>query len=117
MTTLIEKKELLKIINENKDKHREVFLEAIDGYRTEAIKRLERMIEKIKKGKTIDQFLRLPVPTDNTPEYKRVIKMIELDNRDEIMLTEEEFAQYVMDDWSWKREWIATASNYTSNAV
>jgi len=117
MNTVIGKEKLMEIIQENRDKHRSVFLEAIDGYRLEAIKRLERMIEKIKKGKTIDQYLRLPVPTDNTNDYDRVLKMMELDTRDEINLNEEEFAQYVLDDWSWKREWIATASNYTSNAL
>lgn len=117
MNSVVDKKKLMGIIQENRDKHREIFLEAIEGYRAEAVKRLERMIEKLKRGKTIEGYLHLPVPTDHTGDYDRVLKMMELDTREEIGLGEEEFAQYVMDDWSWKREWIATASNYTSNAV
>jgi len=72
------------------------------------------MIVRLKKGKTVDQYINLPVPVDHTLEYDRVIKMIELDTREEITLNENEFAQFVMDDWQWKREWVGTVSNYTS---
>jgi hypothetical protein len=115
MNTVISKEKLMSIVKDNRDKHRKVFLEAIEGYRKEAINLLEKMIEKLKKGKTVNQYINLPVPEDHTPEYDRVIKMIELDTRGEITLGEEEFAQYVMDDWRWKREWVGTVSNYTSS--
>jgi hypothetical protein len=114
MKSVISKVELLDVIKGNKDKHRDIFLKAIIGYREEALRLLEKMIEKLKSGKTIDQFINLPVPVDHTPEYNRAIKMIEMDVRGEIELEEEEFAQFVMDDWQWKREWIGTVSNYTA---
>ena len=117
MNTVIGKQDLLEIIKENKGKHRDIFLKAIDGYRSEAVNLLERMIIKLKKGKTVDQFINLPVPVDHTLEYDRIIRMIELDTRNEITLGENEFAQYVMDDWQWKREWVGTVSNYTAAAT
>jgi len=116
MNTVIGKIKLLTIINENKGNHRAIFLKAIDGYRKEAINILERMINRLENGKTVDQYINLPLPVDHTREYDRVIKMIKLDTRSEITLVEEEFAQYVMDDWTWKREWVGTVSNYTAIA-
>jgi len=108
MNTKISKEKLLKVIKENRDKHRSIFLEAIEGYQKEA------KINKLKEGKTIDQYINLPIPVDHTPEYNRVIRMIEMDVRINIELGENEFAQYVMDDWQWKREWVGTVSNYTA---
>jgi hypothetical protein len=35
-----------------------------------------------------------------------------METREEIELTEQEFAQYVMDDWSWKGQFTATNSAY-----
>jgi len=115
MKSIINKTKLLAVIEENKSKHRSIFLEAINGYKKETIKLLEEMIEKLKAGKTIDHYIKLPVPVDHTPEYNRAIRMIEMDVREEIELGDEEFTQFVMDDWKWKREWIGTVSNYTAN--
>jgi ABC-type phosphate transport system substrate-binding protein len=114
MKTLINKLILLSKIQENKNNHRQIFEEAIKKYREAAIKLLDKKIELLKKNKMPNLFIQLPLPTDHTCDYDRTIKMINMDTRIEIELTEEEFAKYVLDDWQWKREWISTASNYVN---
>lgn len=37
---------------------------------------------------------------------------MEMETRSQIELTEEEFAQYVMDDWRWKGQFAATTASY-----
>jgi hypothetical protein len=108
-----EKKIILEKMKNNRDKHREVFLKAIDGFREEAVSLLEKGITNLKKGKSVDLTIYLPEPQDHTRDYNRIIGMIEMDERDVVELTEGEFSQYILDDWRWKREWVETVSNYT----
>lgn len=112
MKTRILKEELLEVIEENMSTHRDIFLKAIDGYKKEAINQLEEMLERVKKGNTISGYWNLIVPEDHTPEYERTIKMIEFDTRDEIELNENEFSQFVMDNWAWKKDWSASNTLY-----
>jgi hypothetical protein len=57
-------------------------------------------------------YISLPMPEDHTDDYERAIKMLDLDVREDIELTEQEFAQYVLDDWGWKDQWTTTNSAY-----
>lgn len=114
MHSIIKRDKLLEELKKNREEHTSIFLEAVEGYRKEALELLEENIEMVKAGKIINLQIMLPVPEDHTIDYDRVIKMIELDVRDEIELEEFEFSQYVMDDWAWKRQWVETVSNYAS---
>lgn len=117
MKTIVNRDKLLDIIRENKEKHRAVFLQAIDGYRKEATQILESRIEDLKNRKKTSLYVNLPEPEDHTTGYDRIIRMVEMDERDSIELGEREFAQYVMDDWEWKQQWVDTVSNYVALAT
>lgn len=111
----VKRDELLKHLEENRTKHRTIFEEAQEGFRTEVIRLLDERLAAAKSGKGIDLRILLPEPQDHTKDYDRVILMVKMSVEDEQELTHAEFQQYVMDDWSWKREFVATASNYTSS--
>jgi hypothetical protein len=111
MKPIVKRSELLEILKKNREAHHEVFLKAVEGYQAEALKRLQAKIKAIKANKLVKMFISLPIPEDKTNDYDRVIKMMEMDTRSEIELTEQEFACYVMDSWDWKQQW--TTSNYT----
>jgi len=113
MKPSVKKQELLDIIKKNRDAHHDIFMKACEGFQKEMLKRLAQKMKIIRAGKMVDSFVGLPIPEDHTRDYNRVIRMIELDTRDIIELSEQEFAQFVMDDWAWKKEWVSTASNYT----
>lgn len=111
----VKKDELLSHLDANRERHRAIFEEAQIGFREEVIKLLDKRLAQAKAGKGIDLRIQLPEPQDHTKDYDRVILMVKMSVNDEIELTQQEFQQYVMDDWSWKREWVATASNYTAS--
>ena len=115
MNTRMEKKDLLDKIKANKDKHRQIFLEAIEGFKKKAIEILEQKIEMLKNGKKTELYVRMPEPEDHTKDYNRVIEMISQNLLEEIELTEEEFARYVLDDWRWKDEFLSVSNTYTEN--
>jgi hypothetical protein len=114
MNPTIKKQELLGIITKNRDAHKDIFLKACEGFQKEMLKRLAQKMKLIRAGRLVNSYVDLPIPEDHTRDYNRVIRMIELDTRDTIQLTEAEFTQFVMDDWAWKKQWVSTASNYTA---
>lgn len=110
----MKKAELLKIVKENRDKHREVFLEALDGYRKLAVQELEQSLDNAKKGRKIQRTLTLTEPQDMTKVYDQVIQMLELTTEDIIPITFHEFQNYVRDEWQWTKQWSASNVAYAS---
>jgi hypothetical protein len=110
----IDKSDLLKIIQENRAKHREVFEEAIEGYRKMAVAELERSIAAAKAGQQFARMLSLPEPVDQTKEYDRAIRMLSLSLDSAIVLDEQTFANLVMDEWHWTKHWTGSNSLYVN---
>jgi hypothetical protein len=113
----VKKDELRAKIQANRDRHREVFLDALDGYRAEAIRQLEEHIERIRAGDPSVVRVYIDAPEDHTADYDVVLAMIDMEVEDTIQLSHQAFTQYVMDDWSWKRAWLQTASVYAAESV
>lgn len=100
-TVTINTLKLLDIINENRAKHIKDYDEAIIGYRAEAEKQLKDMIKKVRGGEPISHILTLMQPVNNVADYDRNIRMLELSDTTTVEISEQEFKQYVMDDWQW----------------
>lgn len=108
----IKREDLLRNVQLNRSKHRNLFLKAQEGYREEVIEELDKMLKEAREGKRIRRLIELPEPVDHTSDYDRVIRMLEMSVDEEIELTSVEFDQYVMDNWSWKEFVFATNSSY-----
>jgi hypothetical protein len=103
---------LLKKIRLNREKHREVFLKAQKKYRREVIRLLDEKLSLARAGKHFDQSITLPVPQDHSDDYDRAIAMLEMETRDEIEVSEADFAVYVLDQWSWRKAWATSTASY-----
>jgi hypothetical protein len=113
----VNRNELLDVVRKNREQHRKIFEEAIEGYRSAAIKELDAMLNEAKAGKRIRRTVSLVEPVDQTREYNKVIRMLEMSTEDVIELQEHEFSQYVLDDWGWKGQFLASNSAYSSTAM
>lgn len=112
------KKDVLRAkVQENRDRHRAIFDEAVVGYRQQAVGMLEQHIARIKKGKVVAVQVYLPVPEDHTRDYDRVLAMLDMAEGETMHVTEQEFSQYVMDDWAWKRQFLTSNSTYSATAA
>lgn len=109
----IRRKDLLEKLEYNRDGHRAVFEEAIEGYHQAVIKALQDALRDAKAGKKYRPEIFLPEPADHTSDYDRAIAMLKMSLDEELVLSNVEFAQYALDDWGWKRDFIATANTYT----
>jgi hypothetical protein len=108
----VNKAELLRKITENREKHRSTFLEALESYRIMVIKELEKSIEDAKKGRKIRTFLSLVEPMDHTRDYDRVIALLTMAVGTAIELDERDFDRYVLDNWEWKEQFLASTMSY-----
>ncbi len=111
-TVKVMKSELLAKIGANREQHRNEFEKALAGYRERCIEELEARLVDLRAGRRFDVAIRLPVPEDHTDDYNRVITMLEMSVDDEIEIYEQEFSQYVMDQWSWKGAFTTTNATY-----
>lgn len=108
----VNKSELLDALRQNRKEHRATFERALEGYRKEVIRLLENAIEDAKAGRRVQRHINIVEPIDQTSDYDRVIRMLQMSVDEKVELTEQQFAQYVMDDWSWKQQFTASTSQY-----
>jgi hypothetical protein len=110
----VDKERLLADVRFNRDKHREIFLEALEGYRKAALEELEAQVRDLRNGRAPEITFSIDRPRDHTRDYDRVIAMLEMHKGAEFILSETDFAQYALDDWAWKRQWAVSNSGYVS---
>lgn len=114
-TIKVPKAELIAVVRKNRDKHREVYELAMNGYQKAAGDWLAERLQQAREGKLRDPLtFREPVPEDHTSDYDRILAMLDMSIDEVTEIEEHDFAQYALDEWGWKRQWLATASNYTA---
>lgn len=116
-TVRMDRLRLLAILKQNREEHREIFLEAQEGYRAAAIKELDAMLSEAREGKRIRRSLSLVAPVDQTREYDNAIEMLEMSVDDKIEITEQDFRCYVKDEWNWKGQFLSSNAAYSAKAL
>lgn len=112
-TVRVKRVDVLDKLNDNRDGHRATFEEALTGYHAAVIEHLEAALADARAGKKFTPSIYLPEPQDHTRDYDRVIALLGMSLDEELELSAMEFSQYVLDDWGWKGDFIATSANYT----
>jgi hypothetical protein len=112
----VDKVKLLKIIRKNRTEHRATFLEAQESFREVAIKAMDQQLKDAREGKPFQlrSLTVLEAPEDHTKDYDRSIQMLEMSVDKEIVISEQEFQNFVQDTWGWSRDWASNVSNYVS---
>lgn len=113
----VDKGPLLATLRKNRDAHRAIFEEALEGYRKKAIEVFEDRLAQIKSGKGFQSYVSLAEPDDHTNDYDVAIAMIEMSVHDQIELDELSFRQFVRDEWQWKKQFLMTNSGYSRTAA
>ena len=113
----VKKNELLVALRANRDAHYELFLKAQEGFKKKIVEALEQRIEAARKGRRIEMYINLSEPINKTDAYDTAIEMLEMDVRDEVELSREEFRNFVKDTWEWSAAARATNSGYVEHHV
>ena len=113
----VNKQQLLEKLKENRNTHRDAFLEAQENYRKLVIQELDKMLEDARNGREIRRSITLPNPQDHTNDYDVIIGMLEFSLDTDIQLDEYQYRNYVLDKWDWKGAFMTSNSAYLSSAT
>lgn len=125
-TINVSRVKLIETMKANRETHLKEYNEAKTVYLTdlqkEMIERCSRYLAKVAadvKAGVINNdsrgvFSKLEAPTSYVAEYDNKIAMFDMSVDENIELTEQEFRQYVRDQWSWSSGFRATTANYLS---
>lgn len=110
----IRKPQLLDAVRANRAKHVDEYAEAYRAYREELVLELSALLEKARNQSVegCDHGVEVDRPVSHASDYDRVIRMLEMDLADTVVLTESQFSQYVQDEWHWSGHNKAVMSSY-----
>lgn len=115
--------DLLKAVKDNRVTHMNEWEEAHATWKTRQVEKMEefhRELEIAIAGANEAKELKWPVqssfvlrePRNYKKQYDKTIRRLEMTVDTEMYLTLADFDRYVMDEWSWKNEFSATAAVY-----
>lgn len=116
-TVTVKRDDLVTKLKANRAGHRGIYEEALQGYQAAVLAELDAFRDKVLNGPIVKVVISLPFPEDHTKDYDRIIAMCEMSVESDLELTSEEFASYVMDDWSWKRAFLTSNAAYSQTAT
>jgi hypothetical protein len=113
----INKVELLDIVRKNQKKHIKDFEESVKDYKKAAVKVAKEHVELAKTG-DLDSIAKIKAmpqrPFSYEDSYTRAIRMLELSVEEVIELEDDIFNQLVLDEWTWKNQFVASGALYKS---
>lgn len=105
---------LLEALVKNRETHTKDYAEAYEGFKVAFVQDAEKLLAQAKAGDFTKAAVHCSPPQDHTKDYDRVIRMMEMSTADEIVVSEQQFSQYVLDEWSWQRDFAATKMRYSN---
>ena len=111
----VKKDELLEILRKNKETHVVDFDESVADFKDAVVKIAKDNLELVETGDlgSISKTQSFPrAPKSYESDYSKSIHMLELSVEDEIELEDDEFAQLVLDEWDWKRNFTSSKEMY-----
>jgi hypothetical protein len=109
-------KEVLARLKKNRTQHSKIVAEARKGYMREARKALDKRLKELDKGQLVELRFSLQPPADHTKAYDLAIQMLELHTGDQIELNALQVRHFMMDDWSWAKQFLVANAPYSNTA-
>jgi hypothetical protein len=106
---------LVTALEKNRTAHAAEFAEARKAYEEAAIAELTANIESLRKGEKISRYLKAEQPTSYVSYYDKAIAMCKCHTDETIVLSTEQFAHYVQDEWEWREQFRNVTSSYKAS--
>ena len=117
----VDRNRLLAILKQNLEKHKADYAQAVEGFKGAALTVAKNNLKFVKQAietnklEEISKFRAPPTePRSYENDYERAIMMLEMSVDDHIELDADQFDQYVRDNWTWKRNFIAMSAAYNT---
>ena len=94
----VKKADLIEKIKKNKENHIKEYDKAVVAYKEEALRQLGKLTLKVNEG-VLNVKLDLITPVNNEENYDKILEMFEWEVEDEVTLEQDEFKEYVQDEF------------------
>lgn len=109
----VNKAELIGILQKNMETHVTEYNELMRLFQIKAVEKVEALLEKVKAGaKGVDLSVNLREPTSNEGDYLTALEMLGMEVHDSVTISEQEFKNYVKDEWNWSRSFAMSKTAY-----
>lgn len=107
---------LVKKLTENRKEHIEFYNEARTKYVSELKEKMAQAVRHLNETGELDlrAVQALTVPQTYEEQYNEAISMLEHTVEEELTLEEQEFKNFVLDKWTWTRQFGASNMRYLS---
>ena len=112
----VKKEDLISKIKANKENHIKEYNEAVEAYKIEAKKQLKNQLKELANG-SLSVKVQLTSPVNQAEEYDKLITMFGWEIKDEVVLSQGEFNEYVLDETSFSIQAKFANSFYSSSNV
>lgn len=109
----VDKKKLEETLRANMKIHISEFEETHKVYSKMAKKAVEQLRGKLElETKGVDLYINLDEPKSNEKDYLTALEMLDLEVNTNVTISEQEFKQYIKDEWSWSGRFAVSKSSY-----
>lgn len=108
----VNKDRLLHTLRSNLEKHVKEYKEASEKYPKIVMQELRKRATLIEGGSKVDLRFDLPEPRSFETEYEDAIQMLQWSQDDVVVLDQQQFKQYVQDEWHWQKAFAASTQMY-----
>ncbi len=115
ITIQVSKDVLLKTLQTNHDKHAKEYDKAKRGWVKLFRKELVDKLATLDAGGKLELHITNQKPESHLDDYAEAIEMVGFHAHPTIELDQQEFRQFMKDDWNWKRLWAASNSTYIAS--
>jgi hypothetical protein len=111
----VDKAKLIKVLVQNKDQHVADYKIALDGYRVSLKKAISKKSKELKESSDEDLekfnfYLNVVKPENHVKDFETVIGWLNWSIESEVAISENEYKQYFLNEWSWKNDWYFSNS-------
>ena len=112
----VRKEKVLEMLRANKAIHHTEFEDSMTTWIRKAHVTVSELLCKLasENARDINLQINLPKPVSYEQEYDKAIRMLELEVREDIDISDEDFEKFFEDNWTWKHSFLSNTSMYKS---
>lgn len=115
----VNRQRVIDALKKNRDTHRQLFEEALDGYRKRVVQVLDESLARMRNANASNTpIIQLPQPPIQRLDlYDKYIGLFEASSEPTIDLTSADFACLVQDKWNWRQRFLTSLAPYSTTAA
>ncbi len=113
----LEKTKLIERLEKNFEQHKKEYKTARTGWKRAVLKKMQENLALAENDKEFNLNIAERRPESHAQEYRCTIEMLKASLDETVILSQGEFQQYWLDEWSWKAGHTMSMARYHGDEV